>query len=163
MKEKLIERAFEIFDKDLSVKDIHKHLYQGILPNAGELRDENIYEDGYAFEMASFIKGSLSLVEIMPESTFEDIINKYIEMTFIHPFAEGNNFALRTWLGITIKKNLQMTLDYSLINKDEYISSLKRSAINPDVLSVLLQNALTKEVEDKQTIKRSIEASVSLE
>ena len=163
MKETIRERAISLFGKELEIKEIHKYLFEGLIPNAGEIRKEGVYEDGFVYESASFLPDTLKMIERMRESTFEDIINKYIEMTIAHPFLEGNNFVLRMWLNMTLIKNLQVAVDFSLINKEDYISALKRSAINPDILSMLLESALTKEIDNKELFIRSVDSSLQYE
>lgn len=163
MKEIIRDRAISLFDKELEIKEIHKHLFEGLIPSAGEIRKEGVYEDGFVFENASFLPDTLKLIEKMPERTFEDIINKYIEMTIAHPFKEGNDFALRMWLNMILRKNLQVAVDFSLIEKEDYISALKRSAINPDILSMLLESALTKDIDNKELFIRSVDSSLQYE
>lgn len=163
MKEIVRERATALFGKELGLNELHKHLFEDVFPNAGEIRKVCVYQDGFVFENASFLSDTLKLIDRMPERTYEDIINKYIEMVVAHPFLEGNDFVLRLWLDTILRKNLQVAVDWSLINKEDYTSALKRSALNPDILSMLLEGALTKEINDEATFIKSIEASLAYE
>ncbi len=161
MKDLVIERAISLFDKELTLIEIHKSLFEGVFLDAGTIRKEVVKEDGFIFESPMFLPDTLKIVERMPECSFDDIINKYIEMNIAHPFKEGNDFAMRLWLDMLLVKNVKARVDWCLVSKEDYVSALKRSAINPDILSMLIRSVLTSDIDNKELLKKSIEQSLS--
>ena len=138
---------------------IHKYLFDGLYDFAGKIRNLNIAKGGFRFANCLYLEAILPVIEKMPESTFEEIIAKYVEMNIAHPFMEGNGRATRIWLDMMLKKNLGKVMDWHTVDKDLYLQSMERSPINDLELRVLLQPALTDKVNDRDVIFKGIEQS----
>ena len=139
--------------------DIHKYLFDRLYDFAGKIRNLNIAKGGFRFANCLYLGAILPIIEKMPESTFEEIIVKYVEMNIAHPFMEGNGRATRIWLDMMLKKNLGKVVDWQTVNKDLYLQAMERSPINDLELRVLLQPALTDKVNDREVIFKGIEQS----
>lgn len=139
--------------------DIHKYLFDRLYDFAGKIRNLNIAKGGFRFANCLYLGAILPIIEKMPESTFEEIIAKYVEMNIAHPFMEGNGRATRIWLDMMLKKNLGKVVDWQIVNKDLYLQAMERSPINDLELRVLLQPALTDKVNDREVIFKGIEQS----
>lgn len=139
--------------------DIHKYLFDRLYDFAGKIRNLNIAKGGFRFANCLYLGAILPIIEKMPESTFEEIIAKYVEMNIAHPFMEGNGRATRIWLDMMLKKNLGKVVDWQTVNKDLYLQAMERSPINDLELRVLLQPALTDKVNDREVIFKGIEQS----
>lgn len=139
--------------------DIHKYLFDRLYDFAGKIRNLNIAKGGFRFANCLYLEAILPIIEKMPESTFEEIIAKYVEMNIAHPFMEGNGRATRIWLDMMLKKNLGKVVDWQTVNKDLYLQAMERSPINDLELRVLLQPALTDKVNDREVIFKGIEQS----
>lgn len=139
--------------------DIHKYLFDRLYDFAGKIRNLNIVKGGFRFANCLYLGAILPIIEKMPESTFEEIIAKYVEMNIAHPFMEGNGRATRIWLDMMLKKNLCKVVDWQTVNKDLYLQAMERSPINDLELRVLLQPALTDKVNDREVIFKGIEQS----
>lgn len=138
---------------------IHKYLFDELYNFAGQIRTLNIAKGGFRFANCLYLEAILPIIEQMPESTFEGIISKYVEMNIAHPFMEGNGRATRIWLDMILKKNLGKVVDWQTVDKDLYLQAMERSPINDLELRVLLQPALTDKVDDKDVIFKGIEQS----
>lgn len=138
---------------------IHKALFDGLYPFAGIIRDKNISKGGFRFASALYLQQSLSAIENMPESTFEEIIAKYVEMNVAHPFLEGNGRSTRIWLDMILRRSLGQVVDWQRVEKDSYLQAMERSPINDLELRVLLKDALTSKVTDREIIFKGIEQS----
>ena len=138
---------------------IHRSLFEGLYDFAGRIRNLNIAKGGFRFANSLYLEVILPVIEKMPESTFEEIIAKYVEMNIAHPFMEGNGRATRIWLDLILKKNLGKVVDWQTIDKDLYLQAMERSPINDLELRVLLQPALTDKVNDRTVIFKGIEQS----
>ena len=138
---------------------IHKYLFDGLYDFAGKIRNLNIAKGGFRFANCLYLEAILPVIEKMPESTFEEIIAKYVEMNIVHPFMEGNGRATRIWLDMMLKKNLGKVVDWQTVDKDLYLQAMERSPINDLELRVLLQPALTDKVNDREVIFKGIEQS----
>ena len=136
---------------------IHRSLFEGLYDFAGKIRNLNIAKGGFRFANSLYLEVILPVIEKMPESTFEEIIAKYVEMNIAHPFMEGNGRATRIWLDLILKKNLGKVVDWQTIDKDLYLQAMERSPINDLELRVLLQPALTDKVNDRTVIFKGIE------
>ncbi|MFZ7175439.1 protein adenylyltransferase Fic [[Pasteurella] aerogenes] len=141
------------------LQDIHRYLFQGLYDFAGEIRELNISKGHFRFANALYLKPALSAVEKMPESTFEQIIEKYIEMNIIHPFLEGNGRSTRIWLDLIFKKNLKKVVDWQKVDKKLYLQAMERSPVNDLEIRFLLQNALTDRIDDREIFLKGIEQS----
>ncbi|MDE5975456.1 MAG: Fic family protein [Muribaculaceae bacterium] len=139
--------------------EIHNILFTGLYDFAGKIRERNISKGGFRFAHALYLKEALAAIERMPETTFEEIIAKYVEMNVAHPFMEGNGRATRIWLDMILKKRLGKVIDWRLIDKDDYLSAVERSPINDLELRFLLQPALTSKTNDREIIFKRIEQS----
>ncbi|SFY07145.1 protein adenylyltransferase Fic [Ruminococcus sp. XPD3002] len=141
------------------LQDIHKALFDGLYEFAGEIRTKNIAKGGFRFANSLYLKEVLAAVEKMPESTFEEIIAKYVEMNVAHPFMEGNGRSTRIWLDMILKKNLGMVVEWANIDKEQYLQAMERSPINDLELRFLIQPNLTDKVDDREVIFKGIEQS----
>lgn len=139
--------------------EIHKCLFEGLYDFAGKIRTQNIAKGGFRFANAMFLDAILPVIDKMPESTFEEIIAKYVEMNIAHPFMEGNGRTTRIWLDMILKKNLGKVVDWQQVDKDLYLQAMERSPINDLELRFLLQPALTDKVDDREVIFKGIEQS----
>ena len=139
--------------------EIHKYLFDGLYDFAGKIRTQNIAKGGFRFANAMFLDAILPVIDKMPESTFEEIIAKYVEMNIAHPFMEGNGRTTRIWLDMILKKNLGKVVDWQQVDKDLYLQAMERSPINDLELRFLLQPALTDKVDDREVIFKGIEQS----
>ena len=138
---------------------IHKALFDGLYDFAGQIRRLNISKGGFRFANSLYLEQILPIIENMPETTFEEIIAKYVEMNIAHPFMEGNGRATRIWLDMMLKKNLGKVVDWQKVDKDSYLQAMERSPINDLELRFLLQPALTDRTEDREIIFKGIEQS----
>ena len=138
---------------------IHKALFGGLYDFAGQIRTKNIAKGGFRFANTLYLNEVLAAVEKMPESTFEEIIAKYVEMNVAHPFLEGNGRSARIWLDMILKKNLGRVVDWAQIDKEQYLQAMERSPINDLELRFLIQPNLTGKVNDREVIFKGIEQS----
>ena len=139
--------------------DIHRYLFGGLYDFAGKIRTLNISKGGFRFANALYLDAILPVIERMPESTFEEILAKYVEMNIAHPFMEGNGRASRIWLDMMLKKNLGRVVDWQRVDKVQYLQAMERSPINDLELRTLLQQALTDRVNDREIIFKGITQS----
>ena len=141
------------------LQDIHKALFNEIYEFAGQIRTKNIAKGGFRFANSLYLKEVLAAVEKMPESTFEEIIAKYVEMNVAHPFMEGNGRSTRIWLDMILKENLGKVIEWANIDKDQYLQAMERSPINDLELRFLIQPNLTDKTNDREVIFKGIEQS----
>ncbi len=138
---------------------IHRALFGGLYDFAGQVRTLNIAKGNFRFANALYLNEALAAIERMPETTYEQIIAKYVEMNIAHPFMEGNGRATRIWLDMILKKRLGRVVDWQQVDKDKYLQAMERSPINDLELCTLLQPALTDRVNDREVIFKGIEQS----
>ena len=141
------------------LQEIHRYLFDGLYDFAGKIREKNIAKGGFRFANSLYLVPALQAVEKMPESTFEEIISKYVEMNVALPFMEGNGRATRIWLDQILNKNLGKVVDWQHIDKDEYLSAMERSPINDLEIRTLLSGHLTDKVDDRDILFKGIEQS----
>jgi len=141
------------------LQQIHEYLFGGLYDFAGKIREVNISKGNFRFANCLYLKEALSAIEKMPETTFEDIIAKYVEMNIAHPFMEGNGRATRIWLDMVLKKNLRRVVDWRNIDRDKYLQAMERSPINDLELRALIQPNLTDKTDDREVIFKGIEQS----
>ena len=141
------------------LQQIHKYLFDDIYYFAGKIREENISKENFRFASVMYLQTALDNISLMPQSTFDEIIDKYVEMNVAHPFREGNGRSTRIWLNAILKKELLMVVDWSKINKDAYLSAMERSPINSLEIKILLKEALTNKFEDIEVYMKGIDAS----
>lgn len=141
------------------LQQIHEYLFGGLYDFAGKIREVNISKGNFRFANCLYLKEALAAIEKMPETTFEEIIAKYVEMNIAHPFMEGNGRATRIWLDMVLKKNLRRVVDWRNIDKDKYLQAMERSPINDLELRALIQPNLTDKTDDRAVIFKGIEQS----
>ena len=163
------KKAYALFESGLlaslepgSVKclqQIHGYLFGGLYEFAGQLRTKNISKGGFAFANALYFSSILPNIENMPETTFEEIINKYVEMNVAHPFMEGNGRSTRIWLDLMLKRTLKKCIDWSKVNKNKYLEAMQQSVTNSLPLKALLEPALTDKIDDREMFMKGIDYS----
>ena len=146
-----------------TLSKIHKYLFDEIYYFAGEIRKENIAKGNFRFAPLSYIIPALENVEKMPQSTYDEIIEKYVEMNIVHPFREGNGRSTRIWLDLILKKELKLVIDWSKINKEDYLLAMERSPIKDVEIKELLKKALTNKINDREVYMKGIDASYHYE
>ncbi len=139
--------------------DIHRYLFNGLYNFAGKVRTLNIAKGNFRFANCMYLDAILPVVEKMPETTFDEIIAKYVEMNIAHPFMEGNGRSTRIWLDMILKKQLRMVVDWQNVDKVLYLQSMERSPINALELRTLLFQSLTDRINDREGIIKGIEQS----
>ena len=166
-------KALELFDTNKinefevgttkGLCDIHKFLFSDIYSFAGEIREVNLTKGNFRFAASMYLKDVLSKIDAMTEDTFEDIIKKYIEMNIAHPFREGNGRSTRIWLDMILKNKIGKVIDWSKINKEEYLLAMERSPIKDTEIMLLLKEALTDKVNDREVYMKGIDTSYRYE
>lgn len=142
-----------------ALQKIHAYLFGGLYDFAGKIRQVNIAKGGFQFAMAQYLLQTLEQIEHMPENTFDEIVDKYVEMNIAHPFREGNGRSTRVWLDLIFKKRLQRCVDWSRIPKNEYLDAMIRSAVDASAIRRLLRNALTDQINDRELFMKGIDYS----
>lgn len=160
------QRLFESGDIDRmevgttkGLQQIHAWLFDGLYDFAGQIRTVNIAKGNFRFANCLYLREILTVIEKMPETTFEEIIAKYVEMNIAHPFREGNGRAMRIWLDMMLKKNLGRVVNWQQIDKGAYLQAMERSPVNDLELRVLVQPHLTGKINDREVIFKGIEQS----
>lgn len=162
-------RARELFEEGIlneltagSVKslfEIHRYLFQDIYPFAGKIRTVNISKGGFRFAPIMYLELSLNTIEKMPQTSFDEIIEKYVEMNAAHPFREGNGRAMRIWLDLILKTELGQVIDWSRVGKEDYLLAMERSPIRSIEIKHVFKNALTTAIDDQEVFMKGIDAS----
>ena len=142
---------------------IHRFLFEDIYEFAGKIRTENISKSNFRFASAMYLEEALKKIDKMPQSNFDEIIEKYIEMNIAHPFKEGNGRSIRIWLDMILKKELGKVIDWSKIDKEEYLLAMERSPIKNTEIKILLKSALTGRINDREIYMKGIDASYRYE
>ena len=166
-------KALELFDTNKinefevgttkGLCDIHKYLFSDIYEFAGKIREVNLAKGSFRFAPAMYLEEALKKIDDMPDDNFDDIIKKYIEMNVAHPFREGNGRSTRIWLDMILKKKLSKVVDWSKINKEEYLLAMERSPIKDTEINILLKNALTDKINDREVYMKGIDTSYMYE
>ena len=166
-------KALELFEKGIldsleagkfsSLSQIHKYLFDDIYPFAGEIRDVNLAKGNFRFAPVMYLKPALEHIDNMQQSTFEEIIDKYVEMNVAHPFREGNGRSTRIWLDLILKKEIGKVVDWSKVDKEDYLLAMERSPIKSVEIKELLRQALTTDINDRLVYMKRIDASYSYE
>ena len=141
------------------LQQIHAYLFGGLYDFAGQIRQKNISKGGFQFAVSHFLGNTLKQIEQMPENTFDEIVDKYVEMNIAHPFMEGNGRSTRIWLDLIFKKQLKRCVDWSKINKNDYMNAMVQSSTNSTKLKRLLKNALTDEIDSREMFMKGIDYS----
>ena len=142
-----------------TLKKIHKYLFEDIYDFAGELRKVNIAKGNFRFTPLAYLEEAVKTIEKMPESTYEEAIEKYVEMNIAHPFREGNGRVTRIWLDLILKKELNLIVDWSRVDKTDYLLAMERSPIKDTEIKELLKQSLTDKVEDREVYMKGIDNS----
>lgn len=163
------KKAVELFEngtldrlepgKVSSLKSIHKYIFGDIYPFAGEIRTVNIAKGNFRFAPVMYLESSLENIEKMPQSTFDEIIEKYVEMNIAHPFREGNGRSARIWLDCILKKEIGKVVDWSQVDKEDYLLAMERSPIRNIEIKHVLKNALTDRINDREVFMKGIDHS----
>jgi len=162
-------KAYALFESKLieeievgtvkGLQQIHAYLFGGLYDFAGQIRTVNIAKGGFQFAMVQFLPQALATIEQMPEENFEQIVGKYVEMNVAHPFREGNGRSARIWLDLILKKRLQKCIDWSIVNKKEYLLAMQKSVTDTKAIKLLLRKALTDKINDRETFMKGIDYS----
>ena len=166
-------KALELFDSNKieefeigtfkGLSSIHNFLFSDVYPFAGKIRKENIAKGNFRFASCIYLEDVLNKIDNMSQDTFENIIKKYIEMNIAHPFREGNGRSTRIWLDMILKKELNKVIDWSKVNKEDYLLAMERSPVKDLEIKMLLQGALTDKVNDRQVFMKGIDISYQYE
>lgn len=141
------------------LQQIHAYLFGGLYSFAGQIRQKNISKGGFQFAVSHFLGETLKQIEEMPETTFDEIVDKYIEMNIAHPFMEGNGRSMRIWLDLMLKTKLKKCVDWSKITKKDYMLAMMLSPTKSEPLKRVLKNALTTKINDREMFKKGIDHS----
>ncbi|MEY8367832.1 Fic family protein [Anaerovoracaceae bacterium 42-11] len=147
----------------IGLAKIHKYLFDDIYEFAGKVRDVNIAKGGFRFVPAMYLEAALESIDKMSQSSFDEIVEKYVEMNVAHPFREGNGRSMRIWLDMILKKELKQVVDWSKVNKEDYLLAMERSPIKDVEIKVLLKSALTNRIDDREVYMKGIDASYHYE
>ena len=163
------KKALEMFEKGYfdtlttgtfeTLSHIHKYLFDEIYDFAGKVRTVNIAKGNFRFAPVMYLQAALENVEKMPQSTFDEIIEKYVEMNIAHPFREGNGRSTRIWLDLILKKELNRVVDWSAVDKEDYLLAMERSPIKDIEIKYILRQALTDQVDDREVYMKGIDHS----
>lgn len=163
------KKAYSLFESGLldalepgSIKclqQIHAYIFGGLYDFAGQIRTKNISKGGFTFANAQYFPSILPAIETMPETTFDEIADKYVEMNVAHPFMEGNGRSTRIWLDLMLRRSLKKCVDWSRINKNAYLEAMRRSVVDPAPIKALLSGALTDKIDDRETFMKGIDYS----
>ncbi|MBD5290239.1 MAG: cell filamentation protein Fic [Bacteroides sp.] len=163
------DKAYRLWDSSLmqtievgsikGLQQIHSFLFGGLYDFAGKIRTKNIAKGGFQFAMAQFLNQSLYVIERMPETTFDEIIDKYVEMNVAHPFMEGNGRSTRIWLDLMLKRSLKKCVDWSKVDKNQYMEAMRESVMNSTKIKALLEAALTDLINDRELFMKGIDYS----
>ena len=162
-------KAVDLFENELlktfevgtfkGLAQIHHYLFSDIYDFAGKIRDVNIAKGGFRFAPVMYLGAALKNIDEMPQSNFDEIIEKYVEMNIAHPFREGNGRSTRIWLDCILKKELKCVIDWNEVDKEDYLLTMERSPIKDVEIKVLLKNALTYKIADREVYMKGIDAS----
>jgi cell filamentation protein len=163
------KKAYALFESGLlkslkagtvkCLQQIHAYLFGGLYDFAGQIRTKNISKGGFTFAPCQYFNTTLPNIERMPETTFDEIIDKYVEMNVAHPFMEGNGRSTRIWLDLMLKRTLKRCIDWSKINKNDYLNAMQNSPVNSTDIKFLIKNALTTKIADREMFMKGIDYS----
>lgn len=163
------KKAIRLFDESIlkslpsgqfsTLQAIHKYLFEDIYDFAGEIRTVNIAKGNFRFAPLMYLENALANIDKMPQSTFDEIVEKYVEMNIAHPFREGNGRSMRIWLDHMLKTETRMVVDWSKVDKEDYLLAMERSPIKDVEIKVLLKEALTDEINSREMYMKGIDHS----
>lgn len=142
-----------------ALAEIHRYLFEDIYSFAGKMRDVNIAKNSFRFAPVMYLKAALESIEKMSQSTYDEIVEKYVEMNVAHPFREGNGRSTRIWLDLILKKELNLVVDWSKIDKDDYLAAMERSPVRDIEIKHFLKQALTDQINDREIYMKGIDYS----
>ena len=167
------KKALELYDAGIldglevgtfsALAAIHKYLFGEVYDFAGEVRTVNLAKGNFRFAPVMYLHTALEHIDTMPQGTFDEIIEKYVEMNIAHPFREGNGRSTRIWLDLLLKKELRQVADWSKVDKDDYLLAMERSPIKDIEIKFLLKNALTEDIHNREVYMKGIDASYHYE
>lgn len=161
-------RAIELYEKKIpddeigkfaGLAKIHQYLFGEIYEFAGKVRTVNLAKGNFRFAPVMYLDAALKHIDAMPQSTFDEIIEKYVEMNIAHPFREGNGRSTRIWLDFILRKELKLVVDWGTVDKEDYLLAMERSPIKTLEIKVLLKDALTDQIKDRAVYMKGIDAS----
>ena len=142
-----------------ALQAIHKYLFEEIYDFAGKLRTVNIAKSNFRFAPLIYLEAALANIDKMPQSTYDEIIEKYVEMNIAHPFREGNGRSTRIWLDLMLKKGISKVVDWSKVDKEDYLLAMERSPIKDTEIKVVLKSALTSDINNRELYMKGIDHS----
>ena len=145
------------------LSQIHRYLFEDLYPFAGQIRQVNLAKGSFRFASALYLEPALKKISAMPQETFDQIAEKYVEMNVAHPFREGNGRSARIWLDAMLKKELGLVVDWQKVDKEEYLRAMERSPVNDLEIKTLLKGALTDRIGDREVFMKGIDASYHYE
>ncbi len=146
-----------------ALAEIHRYMFEDIYDFAGKIRTVNIAKGGFRFAPVMYLEASLENIEKMPQSSFDEIVEKYVEINVAHPFREGNGRSARIWLDLILKKELGLVIDWSHVDKEDYLLAMERSPIRSIEIKHVLRQALTDKINDREIYMKGIDASYNYE
>ncbi len=146
-----------------ALQEIHRHLFADVYPFAGKIRTVNLAKGNFRFAPLLYLEAALDSIDRMPQSTFDQIVEKYVEMNVAHPFREGNGRSTRIWLDLMLKRGIGQVVDWSRVDKEDYLLAMERSPIRDTEIKVLLKAALTADVSSREVYMKGIDHSYSYE
>lgn len=162
-------KALELFENGLldtfevgtfkGLSDIHKYLFEDIYDFAGKIRTVNIAKGNFRFAPVMYLNAALENIDKMPQSTFDEIVEKYVEMNIAHPFREGNGRSTRIWFDCILKRELKQVIDWDKVDKEDYLLAMERSPVKDIEIKFLLKSALTDKINDRTVYMKGIDAS----
>lgn len=166
-------RAVQLFDEGLldvfevgtfaGLQSIHRHLFQDVYGFAGEVRTADTSKGSFRFASSLYLDAALETISAMPQATFDEIIEKYVEMNVAHPFWEGNGRSMRIWLDAMLRQELGQVVDWNQVGKEDYLAAMERSPIRDTEIKLLLKQALTDQITDREVFMKGIDASYHYE
>lgn len=163
------KKAIELFENGMldkldagkfsALKEIHKYLFDEIYAFAGEIRTVNIAKGNFRFAPVMYLESALENIDKMPQSTFDEIVEKYVEINIAHPFREGNGRSTRIWLDLIFKKELHKVVDWSKVDKEDYLLAMERSPIKDIEIKYILKSALTDDIDSREVYMKGIDHS----
>lgn len=163
------KKAYELFNtnlinsdeigKTVSLQKIHAYLFEGLYDFAGKIRTKTISKNNFTFANGAFLLDTLNRIDKMPDSSIDEIIEKYVEMNIAHPFMEGNGRSTRIWLDLILIKNIKKCVDWSLIDKNDYLDAMKKSPFDDNSIKKLIKNALITDIKNREIYIKGIDYS----